>query len=153
MEETRNEEKKKEKVYIDIYKTYCDSPDSKFKDKGKYHRMRLPPGTIVGDRDLSGAWIRPPVMDISKFNENMMCGTWYRNGLDNNAIKVFIKGVNGEKGETIRVDADVLKDAVKAANREYMQKRERERAAEAEASKQRPAERTRQRRYEQEYEV
>lgn len=117
-EEKTMENKKTNKVYINLHKTYCRE---RINEDGEITNMVfLPKGVIVDDKDLTNAIFNPKMMYECKFNKNLMTLQYQKDLLKENSITVRIKNDEG-KYDSVKVDIDKLKEAVDIANHKYMQ--------------------------------
>lgn len=123
--EIKMENKERNYAYINVHKSFAKQMESKIEGKEHFNVMRLPNGVIVADKDLSGGIINPNLMYENKFNKNLVTAQYNKDYLEDNAITVNMPVKEGGY-EKIRVDIDVLSDAVDIANKRYMESKREE---------------------------
>lgn len=114
----------KNKIYIKIHEKYCQQRESKIETRPVFNIMTLPPGTIVGETDLSYGMINPRVMFRDQFNPNMFCAVYDKSLLNNQSIQVYFP----REDKRMPINIDELAFSVDRANKEYLKSRQEERA-------------------------
>ena len=108
---------KSQKVYLNVHNSFAKlNVESKYEQGKTYNVVRLPEGSVIGDKDYSGASFYPLDKYIypNKFNENLTT-VQFKSGQD---IKLYFKD---RKPETAKAE-DVCK-AVDNANKKYLEQK------------------------------
>lgn len=108
---------KSQKVYLNVHNSFAKlNVESKYEQGKTYNVVRLPEGSVIGDKDYSGASFYPLDKYIypNKFNENLTT-VQFKSGQD---IKLYFKD---RKPETVKAE-DVCK-AVDNANKKYLEQK------------------------------
>ena len=108
---------KSQKVYLNVHNSFAKlNVESKYEQGKTYNVVRLPEGSVIGDKDYSGASFYPLDKYIypNKFNENLTT-VQFKSGQD---IKLYFKD---GKPETVKAE-DVCK-AVDNANKKYLEQK------------------------------
>lgn len=111
------EKEKSQSVYLNVHNSFAKlSVESKYEQGKTYNLVRLPEGSVIGDKDYSGASFYPLDKYIypNKFNENLTT-VQFKSGQD---IKLYFKD---RKPETVKAE-DVCK-AVDNANKKYLEQK------------------------------
>lgn len=111
------EKEKSQKVYLNVHNSFAKlNVESKYEQDKTYNLVRLPEGSVIGDKDYSGASFYPMDKYIypNKFNENLTT-VQFKSGQD---IKLYFKD---RKPETAKAE-DVCK-AVDNANKKYLEQK------------------------------
>lgn len=111
------EKEKSQKVYLNVHNSFAKlNVESKYEQDKTYNLVRLPEGSVIGDKDYSGASFYPMDKYIypNKFNENLTT-VQFKSGQD---IKLYFKD---RKSETAKAE-DVCK-AVDNANKKYLEQK------------------------------
>lgn len=111
------EKEKSQSVYLNVHNSFAKlSVESKYEQDKTYNLVRLPEGSVIGDKDYSGASFYPLDKYIypNKFNENLTT-VQFKSGQD---IKLYFKD---RKPETVKAE-DVCK-AVDNANKKYLEQK------------------------------
>ena len=111
------EKEKSQSVYLNVHNSFAKlNVESKYEQGKTYNLVRLPEGSVIGDKDYSGASFYPLDKYIypNKFNENLTT-VQFKSGQD---IKLYFKG---RKPETAKAE-DVCK-AVDNANKKYLEQK------------------------------
>ena len=108
---------KSQKVYLNVHNSFAKlNVESKYEQGKTYNVVRLPEGSVIGDKDYSGASFYPLDKYIypNKFNENLTT-VQFKSDQD---IKLYFKD---RKPETVKAE-DVCK-AVDNANKKYLEQK------------------------------
>lgn len=108
---------KSQKVYLNVHNSFAKlNVESKYEQGKTYNVVRLPEGSVIGDKDYSGASFYPLDKYIypNKFNENLTT-VQFKSGQD---IKLYFKD---RKPETVEAE-DICK-AVDSANKKYLEQK------------------------------
>lgn len=108
---------KSQKVYLNVHNSFAKlNVESKYEQGKIYNVVRLPEGSVIGDKDYSGASFYPLDKYIypNKFNENLTT-VQFKSDQD---IKLYFKD---RKPETVKAE-DVCK-AVDNANKKYLEQK------------------------------
>ena len=108
---------KSQKVYLNVHNSFAKlNVESKYEQGKTYNVVRLPEGSVIGDKDYSGASFYPLDKYIypNKFNENLTT-VQFKSGQD---IKLYFKD---RKPET--VEAENICKAVDSANKKYLEQK------------------------------
>lgn len=108
---------KSQKVYLNVHNSFAKlNVESKYEQGKTYNVVRLPEGSVIGDKDYSGASFYPLDKYIypNKFNENLTT-VQFKSGQD---IKLYFKD---RKPEIVKAE-DVCK-AVDNANKKYLEQK------------------------------
>ena len=108
---------KSQKVYLNVHNSFAKlNVESKYEQGKTYNVVRLPEGSVIGDKDYSGASFYPLDKYIypNKFNENLTT-IQFKSDQD---IKLYFKD---RKPETAKAE-DVCK-AVDNANKKYLEQK------------------------------
>lgn len=111
------EKEKSQSVYLNVHNSFAKlNVESKYEQGKTYNLVRLPEGSVIGDKDYSGASFYPLDKYIypNKFNENLTT-VQFKSGQD---IKLYFKE---KKPETAKAE-DVCK-AVDNANKKYLEQK------------------------------
>lgn len=111
------EKEKSQSVYLNVHNSFAKlNVESKYEQGKTYNLVRLPEGSVIGDKDYSGASFYPLDKYIypNKFNENLTT-VQFKSGQD---IKLYFKD---RKPETVKAE-DVCK-AVDNANKKYLEQK------------------------------
>lgn len=111
------EKEKSQSVYLNVHNSFAKlNVESKYEQGKTYNVVRLPEGSVIGDKDYSGASFYPLDKYIypNKFNENLTT-VQFKSGQD---IKLYFKD---RKPETVKAE-DVCK-AVDNANKKYLEQK------------------------------
>lgn len=111
------EKEKSQSVYLNVHNSFAKlNVESKYEQGKMYNLVRLPEGSVIGDKDYSGASFYPLDKYIypNKFNENLTT-VQFKSGQD---IKLYFKD---RKPETAKAE-DVCK-AVDNANKKYLEQK------------------------------
>lgn len=111
------EVEKSQKVYLNVHNSFAKlNVESKYEQGKTYNVVRLPEGSVIGDKDYSGASFYPLDKYIypNKFNENLTT-VQFKSGQD---IKLYFKD---RKPETVEAK-DICK-AVDNANKKYLEQK------------------------------
>lgn len=111
------EKEKSQSVYLNVHNSFAKlNVESKYEQGKTYNVVRLPEGSVIGDKDYSGASFYPLDKYIypNKFNENLTT-VQFKSGQD---IKLNFKD---RKPETVKAE-DVCK-AVDNANKKYLEQK------------------------------
>lgn len=111
------ETEKSQKVYLNVHNSFAKlNVESKYEQGKTYNVVRLPEGSVIGDKDYSGASFYPLDKYIypNKFNENLTT-VQFKSDQD---IKLYFKD---RKPETVKAE-DVCK-AVDNANKKYLEQK------------------------------
>ena len=111
------EKEKSQSVYLNVHNSFVKlNVESKYEQGKTYNLVRLPEGSVIGDKDYSGASFYPLDKYIypNKFNENLTT-VQFKSGQD---IKLYFKD---RKPETVKAE-DVCK-AVDNANKKYLEQK------------------------------
>ena len=112
-----SEIEKSQKVYLNVHNSFAKlNVESKYEQGKTYNVVRLPEGSVIGDKDYSGASFYPLDKYIypNKFNENLTT-VQFKSGQD---IKLYFKD---RKPETVEAK-DICK-AVDNANKKYLEQK------------------------------
>lgn len=111
------EKEKSQSVYLNVHNSFAKlNVESKYEQGKTYNLVRLPEGSVIEDKDYSGASFYPLDKYIypNKFNENLTT-VQFKSGQD---IKLYFKD---RKPETAKAE-DVCK-AVDNANKKYLEQK------------------------------
>lgn len=111
------EKEKSQSVYLNVHNSFAKlNVESKYEQGKTYNLVRLPEGSVIEDKDYSGASFYPLDKYIypNKFNENLTT-VQFKSGQD---IKLYFKD---RKPETVKAE-DVCK-AVDNANKKYLEQK------------------------------
>ena len=108
---------KSQKVYLNVHNSFAKlNVESKYEQGKTYNVVRLPEGSVIGDKDYSGASFYPLDKYIypNKFNENLTT-VQFKSGQD---IKLYFKDRKPEI-----VEAEDICKAVDNANKKYLEQK------------------------------
>lgn len=108
---------KSQKVYLNVHNSFAKlNVESKYEQGKTYNVVRLPEGSVIGDKDYSGASFYPLDKYIypNKFNENLTT-VQFKSEQD---IKLYFKDRKPEK-----VKAEDVCKAVDNANKKYLEQK------------------------------
>lgn len=110
------------KVYISLDKSYCYQMDDKFVPGKKFNVMKMPNGTVLNGKDISGGKIKPIFMSENKYNQNEMTATYYLP--DDNELMIRLSLPNGTQESVNVKDLKLAVDAQKYAEKQAAKEKE-----------------------------